>query len=74
MRTRPQWSDLSPQQHRAVVVGGIVEVALTAFALTDLARRPAGSVRGRKIVWALACTVQPFGPVAYLLFGRRRGQ
>jgi hypothetical protein len=71
MNRRPQWNDLSPQQQRGIVVGGIVELVLTAFVLADLAKRPADAVRGSKIAWALACVVQPFGPLAYLLLGRR---
>jgi hypothetical protein len=66
-----QWADLSPAQKRAVYVGGAVEVVLTGIALRDLARRPSAHVRGPKAVWALACFVQPVGPVAYLLVGRR---
>jgi hypothetical protein len=71
MKTRTRWSDLAPQQRRGLLASAIVELILTAFALTDLARRPAGSIRGSKIAWVLACAVQPFGPLAYLLFGRR---
>jgi hypothetical protein len=40
-------------------------------ALRDLARRPKERVRGPKAVWALGCFVQPLGPVAYLVVGRR---
>ncbi len=48
-----------------------VEVALTTTALVDLARRPGTQVRGPKLAWALACFVQPVGPMAYLALGRR---
>ncbi len=44
---------------------------MTAVALRDLARRPAEGVRGPKALWAVACFVQPVGPVAYLAVGRR---
>jgi hypothetical protein len=69
-RQRKKWSDLSPTQQKALVAGGVVEVVLTAVALRDLARRPAGGVRGRKGLWALSFVVQPFGPIVYLLRGR----
>lgn len=46
-------------------------MVLTAAALVDLARGPAAEVRGRKWLWALGCFVQPVGPVAYLILGRR---
>ena len=74
-RTRPQkkrWSDLSPNQRTAIVVGAIAELILTTIALRDLARRRADEVRGWKPAWVLTFFVQPIGPVLYLLFGRRR--
>lgn len=63
---------MSGGQRAAIVAGAAVEVALTTVALVDLARRPAGQVRGSKALWALGCFVQPVGPVAYLALGRRR--
>lgn len=68
---KKQWSDLTPSQQRAILVGGAVELALTAAALRDLARRPAADVRGPKVMWVLAFFVQPFGPLAYFAKGRR---
>lgn len=68
---KKKWSDLSTAQQCAIVVGGAVELVLTAVVLRDLVRRPAAEVRGPKAVWAVAQVVQPFGPLAYLAFGRR---
>ena len=68
---KKRWSDLTPGQQRLVVVGGALEVVMTAWALRDLARRPAGDVRGPKWVWRASFVVQPVGPVAYAAFGRR---
>ena len=53
-------------------MSGIVEVVLTAYCLRDLRQRPADLVRGPKALWAPAMSVQPFGPVAYLVLGRRQ--
>ena len=69
---KQQWSELSATARRAIVVAGVVELALTAFVHRDLSQRAAGDVRGPKLVWRLASFVQPFGPIAYLLAGRRR--
>lgn len=69
MGTR-KWADLTGPQKTAVLTVASVELALTATALVDLARRPAAEVRGRKAVWALAVFLQPVGPVAYLAWGR----
>ena len=55
-----------------MVVGGIAELIMTTIALRDLKRRPPGAVRGWKVLWMLACFVQPVGPILYLLVGRRR--
>lgn len=69
---KKSWKDLTPTQQRVVVVVGALEAVLTSVALRDLAKRPADEVRGPKWLWTAACAVQPFGPVAYLLRGRRR--
>ena len=68
---KKSWSELTPLQRRLIVVGGVVEVALTSVAAVDLVRRPRETVRGPKAVWALALLVQPVGPIAYLVAGRR---
>lgn len=72
-RQKRTWQDLTPAQQRAVIVGGAVEVVLTTLALVDLARRPSEQVRGPKLLWVAGCVVQPFGPIAYLVWGRRAG-
>lgn len=66
-----EWSDFSVRQRRAVYVLGVVETVLTVASLVDLARRPARDVRGPKAAWVLGAFVQPVGPVAYFLVGRR---
>ncbi len=72
MARKVRWSELTDRQRAALVAAGAVEVVLTAVALSDLARRPAGEVRGSKAAWAVGCFVQPVGPLAYLAWGRRR--
>ena len=70
-RQKPRWQDLSTGQ-RSVILGlGAMELVTTTVAMVDLARRPRSRVRGPKLAWVAAAVVQPFGPVAYLLFGRR---
>ena len=66
-----KWSDLTPTQQRLVIVAGAAEAVLTTVALRDLGRRAAPDVRGPKLLWRLACLVQPVGPIAYLVLGRR---
>lgn len=71
MQRKKRWSDLTKRQRAAVVGAAAVELALTTSALVDLARRPGAQVRGSKALWTLGCFVQPIGPVAYLVVGRR---
>ena len=70
-KTKKKWSDLTATQQRAIIAAGAVEVVVTAVALRDIARRPAAEVRGSKLVWVLSFVVQPFGPLAYFVSGRR---
>lgn len=75
MAGKKRWSDLDEGTRRFIVIGGTVEGLLKITALTDLARRPAAQVRGRKWVWAVVLVlVNSVGgaPLAYFLFGRRR--
>ena len=72
MTEQVKWADLPRWQQVAVIVTGAAEVVLTTAAVADMVRRPRGLVRGPKALWALGLVVQPFGPVAYLAFGRRR--
>ena len=69
--TKKRWSDFSGGQRGAILVGTAIEVVLTTVALADLARRPRAQVRGPKPLWVLGCIIQPVGPIAYLVFGRR---
>jgi hypothetical protein len=68
---KKRWADLTAGQKAAIIVAGTGEVVLTTIALTDLAHRTKGGVRGPKLLWVLGCVVQPFGPMVYLALGRR---
>jgi hypothetical protein len=71
MTSKKAWSDFSPTQRKAVVAAAVAELALTTWAARDLRGRPAGAIRGPKALWAAAFAVQPFGPLAYVVVGRR---
>jgi len=71
MASKKRWSDLTPTQQGLILASAAVELALTATAIIDLARRPADQVRGPKPLWLLGCIIQPLGPLAYLALGRR---
>ncbi|MCA2218995.1 PLDc N-terminal domain-containing protein [Jidongwangia harbinensis] len=67
-----RWKELPHWQQTATLVLAPVELALTATTAMDLAGRPRCRVRGPKALWWLGIFVQPFGPVAYLVWGRIR--
>jgi len=72
---KKKWNELSSRTRRLIIAGGVFEGVLKVAALIDLARRPAGEVRGSKLRWALAVTlINSVGavPVAYFAYGRRR--
>jgi hypothetical protein len=72
MAKKKSWSEMTPMQKKVVVVAGVAEIALTTWCLRDLKERPAELVRGPKFLWGPAMSVQPVGPIAYLVWGRRR--
>lgn len=70
------WDELPQGQRRGLIALGLVDAALRAWALADLARRPQDQVRGSKAAWAVALSVvNSVGilPAGYLVCGRRRG-
>jgi hypothetical protein len=71
-KVRKRWDELPQWQQAGIVALSAVEIVLTTMAVMDIVRRPGSQVRGPKALWALGFSVQPFGPVAYLLLGRRR--
>jgi len=50
---------------------GLAHLIITALTWRDLSRRPAGLVRGNKLFWRVAASVNTLGSLAYLLIGRR---
>jgi len=76
MADRRRWQDLDPRKRKVLIVAGAAETALKIAAVVDIARRPAEQIKGRKATWVVAVTaINSFGvvPLAYFLFGRRRG-
>ncbi len=72
MVPRKRWADMSPAQRTGNVLMAVVETALVVLALLDLRRRPANEIRGSKRMWAMTAFIQPFGPVIYFIFGRKK--
>lgn len=71
---RSKWSNLSPRGRGLIAVLAIVDTALKAVALRDVASRSADEVVGNKRLWALGLTfVNSAGvlPLVYFVKGRR---
>jgi hypothetical protein len=68
-----QFKELSPA--RRFWVPGLIVAALglVAAAEVDIQRRPAGEVRGSKLLWRLA-SLNALGSASYFRWGRRTTQ
>lgn len=71
MRRHLRWDELPRGSRVSLVVSAAAEIIMTTMAAVDLYRRPAEAVRGSKALWWPVIFIQPVGPPAYLLFGRR---
>ncbi len=72
---KKSWSDLSPRTRQLIAVAAVIEGALKALALADLACRPAAKVNGSKLMWGGALTVVSSAgllPVVYFAIGPKR--
>jgi hypothetical protein len=66
------WSELSTQAKVGVVTLAAVEAVVTTIAARDLSGRTDGQINGPRWLWKIAFFVQPFGPLGYLILGRKR--
>jgi hypothetical protein len=73
MATRKKWSELSDRNRRLITILGVIEGVLLVATLVDIRRRPADQIKGSKRMWTALAFVNIIGPIAYFVFGRRRG-
>lgn len=71
-RKKRRWQDMSPKQKRRAGIRGVLQLALMIWTLRDIRQRDASQIKGSKRLWTIAAFVQPVGPIAYLIFGRKR--
>ena len=62
----------SPAQARAGVQG-IINLVLIILTIRDIRRRSDDEIKGNRKLWMLAAFAAPVGPIAYFVFGRKRG-
>jgi hypothetical protein len=53
-------------------IGGLINFALMVWMIWDLRHRSDAELNGKRKVWLLAAFVPPFGPIAYIIYLRRR--
>ncbi len=70
---RRSWKDLSSGQRTALKIAAVVQYVLLGAALVDLKFRSPDRVRGSKKLWAAVSMVNFVGPIAYFVWGRKRG-
>jgi hypothetical protein len=51
---------------------GMINMALTIWAVRDIRQRRDDELSKSRKVWMLAAFAPPFGPMAYFVFGRKR--
>jgi hypothetical protein len=66
-----RWGELSSGQRTGVAVLSILQLALLAATLWDVAHRKPEEVRGDRRMWAGLAFINWFGPLAYFAIGRR---
>ncbi len=51
---------------------GLINLGLMAWMMWDLRQRSDVELNGKRKLWLLAAFVPPFGPIAYIIYLRRR--
>jgi len=62
----------SPAQARAGMQG-LINLALMIWTIWDIRHRSDEEINGKRKLWMLAAFAPPIGPIAYFIFGRKRG-
>lgn len=68
-----RWRELSDRQKTILLTLMSVQLSLLLTALVDIMYRPAGEINGSKRTWAALAFVNFIGPIAYFVWGRKRG-
>lgn len=53
-------------------IGGLINFALMVWMIWDLRHRSDAELNGKRKLWLVAAFVPPFGPIAYIVYLRRR--
>ena len=66
---RPRKPAMNPQAG----VQGLINLALMIWTIWDIRHRSDDEIKGNRKLWMLAAFAPPIGPIAYFIFGRKRG-
>jgi hypothetical protein len=62
----------TPAQARAFGQG-IINLVLMIWTIWDIRHRSDEEINGKRKLWMMAAFAPPIGPIAYFIFGRKRG-
>ncbi len=71
-KKKRRWQDLTRKQKKRSIVRGVLQFCLMLWSLWDIRHRTADQIKGSKRLWTALAFAQPVGPIAYLLFGRKK--
>lgn len=71
--TAPKQRRASSPAQAGAIGRGIINLVLMTLTIRDIRRRSADEIKGNRKFWMLAAFAPPIGPIAYFVFGRKRG-
>lgn len=71
--TTPKQKRAPSQAQARAMLQGIVNLTLMILTIRDIRRRSDDEINGNRKLWMLAAFAPPIGPIAYFIFGRKRG-
>ena len=72
MADKKSWKDFSSGQKAAMIVLGLIQVALLIAAQRDIGRTRDSEINGSKGMWRALAFVNWVGPISWFVFGRKR--
>lgn len=70
---KKKFSELPILAKVGIITAATAQITLFLTAQVDLLKRTSEQVRGRKAAWAGVNFINTFGPLSYLIFGRKKG-
>ena len=71
--TAPKPKRAPSQAQARAMLQGIVNLTLMILTIRDVRRRSDAEINGNRRLWMMAAFAPPIGPIAYFIFGRKRG-